>query len=184
MVTLHTPFPEWSICTPIYLIPINTSHITFADYNGSACNRCGDISVFCSGGANARRQIVSSGSYSIGGPPNGLERTAQSVCQAGHFCRYGVKHQCGDTFVGMDKCIGPGCYCKYAGQDSPIPVVPGFYSTGGTSYTRTGQEMCPPGHYCNGNGSKILCPCNRHRCKWLTRSTLRHRKRRQHRQRR
>ena len=56
----------------------------------------------------------------------------------------------------MNKCGGSAFYCPEASVQ-PTLVDPGFYSVGGTSdTTRTGQEGCEPGYYCQG-GIKQEC---------------------------
>ena len=53
-------------------------------------------------------------------------------------------------------CGGSAFYCP-EGSVQPVLVDPGFYSVGGASdTTRTGQEACEPGHYCQG-GIKQEC---------------------------
>lgn len=107
-------------------------------------------------------------------------------CSAGHFCPAGSskpkEHRCPPGRYGarqglMDRgCDGPcpaGYYCSEGattpqpcGSDGffcptssgrPLPVQPGYYSTGGTNTTRTGEVACPPGSYCT-RGIRQPCP--------------------------
>lgn len=53
-------------------------------------------------------------------------------------------------------------YCP-VGSARPIPIVPGYFSSGGVStMTRTSQELCPAGSYCASDGIKRACPAGRY----------------------
>ncbi len=47
-------------------------------------------------------------------------------------------------------------YCP-EGSEKPLDVTSGWYTTGETIYTRSGQKPCQPGSFCLG-GVKELCP--------------------------
>ncbi len=70
------------------------------------------------------------------------------ACAAGSFCPGGFQEQlaCGDASV----------FCP-AGSAAAQPVSAGYYSTGGTPSTRTGQQRCPADFYCVA-GVKRPCP--------------------------
>jgi len=46
------------------------------------------------------------------------------------------------------ECGGNNYYCPTATNVAPTTVSSGYYSTGGTSTTRTGQSQCTAGNYC------------------------------------
>ena len=96
-----------------------------------------------------------------------------SECSAGYFCpgnsTSATQFECGHT----------GVFCP-AGSGAPTLVSAGHYTTPvdgwsaegvqvGSGFTRTGQEMCPRGHYCNcepdgckPDGIKRQCPAGRY----------------------
>ena len=43
----------------------------------------------------------------------------------------------------------------------PVEVMPGYYTIGGNSTTRSSQLPCPPGSYCN-KGIMRECPAGRY----------------------
>lgn len=102
-----------------------------------------------------------------------------STCLAGYACAGGNNvTQCGDGYMsdaGASSCTGclAGAYCPNSASVDYIPcggnerycpalsktwtdVSAGYYSTGGTYATRTGQSICPIGSYC-ANGVKYAC---------------------------
>jgi hypothetical protein len=75
-------------------------------------------------------------------------------CPAGHYCP-------AETAPGHAKnhahpCGSPTLFCP-AASSAPTPVSAGFYSTGGTAITRSGQASCDPGWWCD-KGSRHPCP--------------------------
>lgn len=118
---------------------------------------CGSNAYYCPGTGNSGPTTVSTGYYSTGGSSS--TRTGQAICevrmkrgmrvcvghthpspcfivwllsvQPGYQCNSGVKTDCG----------GDNVYCP-EGTSTPLPVSTGFYSTGGTSTTRSGQSQC------------------------------------------
>ena len=82
-----------------------------------------------------------------------MPREEQRQCDAGHFCVNGLKTKCGS----------PDKYST-SGQTSCSTVQPGYFSTpldnedGDLQRTwRTGEEICPLGHYCIA-GVSHECP--------------------------
>jgi len=72
----------------------------------------------------------------------------QVACPAGYFCP-------GD-FTSKE-CGGEAFYCPGgASQTSPTPVTVGYETIGGTSNTRTSEQVCEAGFYCDG-GEKFEC---------------------------
>jgi len=69
------------------------------------------------------------------GFPGSVDANCTGTCQAGHFCPLGsasaTQNECGDDHL----------YCP-TGSGIPIPVSPGYFSTGGTSTTRVAQVLC------------------------------------------
>ena len=56
--------------------------------------------------------------------------------------------------------LGNLIYCT-RGTDMPVEVMPGYYTIGGNSTTRSSQLPCPPGSYCN-KGIIRECPAGRY----------------------
>ena len=84
--------------------------------------------------------------------PNMQSFCVPNICKAGYYCPPG------STQAAEVPCGDPNHYCP-TGVALPIPVDPGFYSTGPLSIAtllqsaddetvRTGQQMCEPGYYC------------------------------------
>jgi len=67
------------------------------------------------------------------------------VCPAG---QYSQPYQCLD-------CGAVNLYCP--GNQSAYVVSAGYYTTGGTVTTRTGQSICPLNYYCPGDGNQYSC---------------------------
>ncbi len=120
----------------------------------------------------------------------GLRKTAEAICDPGHYCVEGVRHQCpigryGGTYGLMNSdCTGrcdPGYYCNKAskvkdenecggshlfcptGTGIPKHVHQGYYTIGKTSKTRYDERICELGTYCNHTtGLKTMCPAGRY----------------------
>lgn len=73
--------------------------------------------------------------------------------EAGYFCEPGSSRS------NPQACGGAAVYCP-AGSGLPLQVVPGNFSTGGTSAaSRTGTSVCVSGsNYCPGDGLMYSCP--------------------------
>ncbi|PIU75307.1 MAG: hypothetical protein COS76_01500, partial [Candidatus Portnoybacteria bacterium CG06_land_8_20_14_3_00_39_12] len=54
------------------------------------------------------------------------------------------------------ECGGNNYYCPTATSSASTAVSTGYYSTGGTETTRTGQSICEAGNYCSA-GVKTAC---------------------------
>ncbi len=74
-------------------------------------------------------------------------------CSAGYYC------PSGSNAPTLYPCGSAAFYCP-AGASAPIPVSVGYYTTGGVSTNRTGQQQCPVGSYCSG-GIATLCQAGR-----------------------
>ena len=109
------------------------------------CDDCGSVDKYCPGSDQSSQTDVQSGFYTTGGTE--ITRTGQAECEAGYYCPGGVKLDCG----AVDK------FCPGTQQTSPTTAQAGFYTTGGTEATRTGETQCEAGHYCSG-GVKVQCP--------------------------
>ena len=109
------------------------------------CDDCGSVDKYCPGSDQSSQTDVQSGFYTTGGTE--ITRTGQAECEAGYYCSGGVKLDCG----AVDK------FCPGTQQTSPTTAQAGFYTTGGTEATRTGETQCEAGHYCSG-GVKVQCP--------------------------
>ena len=61
------------------------------------------------------------------------------------------------------KIINPNNYYCPTGSANPIPVLPGYFSTGGNATTRTYQSPCTIGTYCIGEvpnlGQQLVVDC-------------------------
>ena len=79
-------------------------------------------------------------------------KDCSGLCQEGYYCH------AGSTSRTQYECGGADVYCP-VGSQFPTPVAPGYFTVGPHSgfdpaqsnldvTTRTGQEICPPGHYC------------------------------------
>ena len=82
--------------------------------------------------------------------PGGLHHCRPSVCAEGYYCPNA------SITPKQRECGGHNVYCPW-GSSEPVPVTPGYYTTGGTSpQTKTAELQCPPGTYCVG-GVKRNC---------------------------
>ena len=90
----------------------------------------------CAGGTYKAAHTVAYGSTS-----------SCATCSAGYYCPAGAS---GQTACGSN--------AKYSGSGAAAcsDVSSGYYTTGGTSTTRTGQTKCEAGNYCSG-GVKTAC---------------------------
>jgi hypothetical protein len=109
--------------------------------------------------------------------------TCNGPCTSGYYCPAGstssLAHACGGNATHPD---AASWYCP---QGSPVAVRvgPGNYSSGSPEdapHVRTGQSVCPPGHYCVGGVLvRVMCalapaPVNHAFCVcvWLIAFTL------------
>ena len=150
--------------------------------NGRAV-ACGGSQYYCPGGTNGKRYTATRGYYNYGGTPN--TRTGQRRCEAGYYCISGVRLKCpaGTTSAagayhpslckksgtckaragyycnnGVEtKCGGYNWYCPGGTNAKRYANKRGWYTTGGTAYTRTGQKICEIGYYCVA-GVRRKCP--------------------------
>jgi len=120
----------------------------------------------------------------------GLRKTAEAICDPGHYCVDGVRLQCpigryGSTY-GLansdctDRCA-PGYYCNKAskvidenecggshlfcpiGTGVPKHVHQGYYTIGETLTTRYDEKLCELGMWCNHTtGLQTQCPAGRY----------------------
>ena len=90
----------------------------------------------CAGGTYKAQHTVAYGSTS-----------SCATCSAGYYCPAGAGSQ-----------TACGSNAKYSGSGAAAcsDVSSGYYTTGGTSTTRTGQTKCEAGNYCSG-GVKTAC---------------------------
>ncbi|KAG8524768.1 hypothetical protein J0S82_017746 [Galemys pyrenaicus] len=86
----------------------------------------------------------------------GLARPS-GLCHAAHYCTGGavsptpIKHKVEALgFSGNDICP-PGFFCPQ-GTSSPVPCMPGFYSSVPGLASQDQCQPCPPGHYCSRAG--------------------------------
>ena len=75
-------------------------------------------------------------------------------CQAGYFC------PAASVSPRERRCGGKHVFCL-PGAFEPTPVSPGWYTTGGSFDTRTGQAQCQPGSWCRA-GERFLCSKGRY----------------------
>ena len=162
-------------CTAGYYCNADTS-------DASQMIQCGGADVFCPAGS-PRPTLVDTGYYSVGGA-DANTRTAENICEPGSLCISGVKILCpagsyglkfGETLSSCDglceagyqctagstsskqiPCGDPNVYCS-VGTHTPVSVQAGYYSTGGTEVTRTGESITEIGHY-SERGIKRQCP--------------------------
>ena len=130
------------------------------DYRTDACGdgAINASAVYCERGSKAPK-LVTNGWYSGRGglallPGETRDAsflaTKQTKCEAGFFCQYGIKAECGS----------PAVICAVAATDRTL-VEAGYFSVGGTNTTRSDVELCPLGHFCAG-GVKTQCPASRY----------------------
>ena len=103
---------------------------------------------FCPVGTAKPSQKCAPGRY---GDVSGSKNSRCSgPCSPGFFCPSGStnsrERQCGNVTL----------YCPQ-GAGGPLQVSLGYYTVGGGSRTRTGQQVCERGHYCSA-GMKYPCP--------------------------
>ncbi|MDR3208298.1 MAG: hypothetical protein LBT45_00430, partial [Rickettsiales bacterium] len=63
----------------------------------------------------------------------------------------------GTIYAQWAACGGNNYYCSGAAYNSNTEVSSGYYSTGGTDTTRTGQSQCSGAYWCSG-GVRTECP--------------------------
>jgi len=119
----------------------------------TAQTACGGNTVYCPGTSQTGTTAVTSGYYSTGG--TATTRTGQSQCTAGNYCVSGVQTAASDGYyvstagaTAQTACGGNTVYCPGTSRTAPTTVTSGYYSTGGTATTRTGQSQCTAGNYC------------------------------------
>ncbi|CAM9909449.1 unnamed protein product, partial [Hapterophycus canaliculatus] len=109
-------------------------------------HKCGSPDVYCSEGS-VYPAPVRAGFYSLGGGSAGATRVSQVRCEAGYYCKDGVRAVCPAGTFGasaglLDRgCTGPcpaGAACP-AGTVLPTPCDEGFYAAGGA----VACNMCP-----------------------------------------
>lgn len=82
----------------------------------------------------------------------GLSTSACTAdCPGGYYCLEGSASNTSNA------CGGIRTYCP-PGSSAPIVVSLGYYTVGGTPATRQGQQICPLGQYCPGDGLSYACP--------------------------
>ena len=102
----------------------------------------GKFEVYCPAGSEMPT-VALKGHYTT---PRGSDKaTGQRECEAGFYCRDGVRKRCGDVSK----------YCP-AGSTNPIDVIDGEFSMGGSVSKRQTTDLCPAGSWCKG-GVKSLC---------------------------
>lgn len=80
-------------------------------------------------------------------------QTSCSNCPAGKYQDETAKTSCKDN--------GGSNYYSSDGQRHRTTVTTGYYSTGGSATTRTGQTHCTPGYYCV-SGVRHQCPTGKY----------------------
>jgi len=89
--------------------------------------------------------------------------TSQMACGGGYYLNGYDCVEVGPGYYSPEndntryECGGNNYYCPTNTNTAPTPVSVGFYSTGGTPTTRTGQAECEAGYYCV-DGVKTCCP--------------------------
>ena len=120
----------------------------------------------------------------------GLRKTAEAICDPGHYCVDGVRLECpigryGESYgLTNSDCTAecePGYYCNKAskvknehecgdshlfcprGSGVPKHVHLGYYTIGNTMSTRYGERLCELGMYCNyTTGMQFQCPAGKY----------------------
>ena len=108
-------------------------------------------------------------------------------CSGGAACPSKKKITCSPGYylpaysTSCSECGGPGYYCpggSFVSMSSSAqgrnPVRTGYYSTGGTPTTRTGQSQCTGATYCTG-GVQYNCPSEQEQGGQVIRSVMRKR---------
>ncbi|MDW2975049.1 MAG: InlB B-repeat-containing protein [Alphaproteobacteria bacterium] len=128
---------------------------TYSDAGASSCSSCpteyknsGNTAASHAGSASCKISVA-------GGKYVGTENSATlSTCQAGYY-----KEAHSVAYGSTSSCTACGAVNKYSssGASSCSTVSDGYYTTGGTTATRTGQSKCASGTYCTG-GEQKTCP--------------------------
>ena len=130
---------------------------TYSNAGASSCTSCptdyknsGDTATAHAGSASCI--ITVSGGYYIG--TAGDNSSNWDKCSAGY---YKAAHSV--AYGSTSSCSACGAVNKYsaAGASACSTVSTGYYTTGGTTTTRTGQSQCTSGTYCTG-GVQNTCP--------------------------
>ena len=143
--------------------------------------------MYCPAGSGSPT-TVSSGYYSSGGSTSSTH-SGQTQCERGYYCVSGVRSACpagkyraSAGASSLSDCLActAGYYCSLASSvatetrcgltsvycpaesAAPTAVQPGFYSTGGSSSTRSDETQCERGYYCV-SGERFACPAGRYR---------------------
>ena len=118
--------------------------------NGQTCSRCSAGTYQGTDGSTATSCSACSGrtKYSLAGA------SACSTVSAGYYTT-GCDTS-GNKCTNQSACGGNAYYCSGGVRNN---VSSGYYSTGGTETTRTGQSQCTGATYCSG-GVKNNCPTN------------------------
>ena len=148
--------------------------------------KCGAVNVFCPAGSSAPTAVSDgyyTTNGEEGTESDELTRSSERKCEPGSWCSAGIRRLCipgfwGGTFGAQYKtcsgscnegylcpegstkpnevmCGDPNYFCP-AKSSMPVKVSPGYYSTGGTEATRTGQAIAPKGSYASAG---LLFPC-------------------------
>ena len=129
----------------------------YSDAGASSCSSCptdyknsGDTATAHAGSASCI--ITVSGGYYIG--TAGDNSSNWDKCSAGY---YKAAHSV--AYGSTSSCSACGAVNKYsaAGASACSTVDTGYYTTGGTTTTRTGQSQCKSGTYCT-DGVQNTCP--------------------------
>ena len=110
---------------------------------------CGGVGLYCPEGS-VTPLVVGGGNYSVGGTVT--TRHAQLLCPPSSVCSGGTITSCpagyvcppGTTASSQQPCGAVHLYCP-AGSSVPVEVSTGYYTTGNSGGTRTGQEQCEAG---------------------------------------
>ena len=134
-------FAGWATSSSGDVVYANQQSVTnLASTQGATVN------LYAKWTANTYR--CSSGQY--------LNVTSCETCTAGYYCpSSSVTYTYDGSVQGRTPCGGNTKYSS-SGATACSTVSSGYYSTGGTSTTRTGQTKCEAGNYCSG-GVKTAC---------------------------
>ena len=120
---------------------------------GSTCEApipCGGIAYFCEV-MSSKPTLAVPGIFTTPVDGSAANRTGFAKCVAGFFCVGGQQQECGAANL-----------YSSAGASKCTLVKDKYYSTGSvSSRTRSGQSICPQGHYCL-NGNKSPCPSGKY----------------------
>ena len=124
--------------------------------NGSSsalCDGLCEAGYYCPEGSNSKQQYPCPGGR--WGSEGMGDESCSGSCEPGYYCNTSStssrQNECGNEFF----------YCP-PGSPTPLSVESGYYSVGGTSNTRVGQQLCtttlPPtlGQYCSVRND-IVC---------------------------